>query len=75
METIAAAWEQRNAPEVTFQLRRDDIDEFATAGDTLNIEIRGYPQGESASIYFGGITLAWSMDFPWPTRTVSSVGV
>jgi len=63
-ETIDAAWEQRNAPTVTFNLRRDDINEFATAGDTLNIEIRGYPEGESASIFFGGIALEWLDGLP-----------
>ncbi len=58
-ETIVEAWAQLTAPEVSFRLKRDEINGFACAADTLEIEGRGYPELESISIEFAGVTLPW----------------
>lgn len=58
-ETIVSSWQHRAIPRLNFLVEREDIDGYAYAGDTLRIELRGYPAGESAMIVFEGQTLPW----------------
>lgn len=59
-ETIAPAWSHRAEPDITFRVLRDDIDGYAYAGDTLDVELFGYPEGESATVVFMDQTLPWT---------------
>ncbi len=57
--TIDPAWTHRADPEILFHVRRADENGFAFAGDTLDLELRGYPANESAAIVFMGEALPW----------------
>ncbi len=59
-ETVDSMWFHRAEPDITFRVVRDDIDGFAYAGDTLAVELTGYPEGESATVVFMEQTLPWT---------------
>jgi hypothetical protein len=66
--TVDPEWEHRAAPQFDFRVLNNDANHYAYAGDTVELTLRGYPEGESVNVLFLGHELSWAGEYPQANR-------
>ncbi len=74
LDTVDSAWEYLGGPTLWFRPVRVDIGNIVSAGDTLDIELHGLHETETATISIDGLPCPWAGPTPYATALRTLTG-
>lgn len=61
---VDPAWKHETDPQISFRVLNTDPNGYVFSGDSLELELHGYPLDETATVLFMGHELSWIGGYP-----------